>query len=213
MGKITHSDGRGNYIVLEGGEHLGKTTQSGLLASRLRKLGISTLEVREPGYTPLGNEIRSLLLAKDYEGMAPETELLLFAAQRAELFEKEIVPALRRGDQIISDRSYISAEAYQGHGRGMDLGMIRDINNIATKGIKPDLAFIFDMSIEKALNKKMEKDRIELAGIEFHQRVREGFLEIAAQNPDFCVLIERKDKSIEEVHEEIYKHILPLIKQ
>ncbi len=197
---------KGNYIVFEGIECSGKTTQSKILANYLRRIREDVIETREPGRTDLGGKIRGILLDKTLEIYSPEAELFLFEADRAELFKQIIIPSLKRGEQIIADRSYLSTEAYQGYGRGMNLDMIKNFNKIATYGIKPDLAFIFDMPVEEAFASKVKKDRIESLSMEFHNRVRQGFLEIAAQNKDICILIERGNKKIEEIFEEVKYH-------
>ncbi len=211
MGKIIHSDGiekKGNYILFEGIENSGKTTQSGLLRKYFESLGIPFIQLREPGSTYVGNGVRAILLDNTKEGIqSSEAELFLFEAARAELFQREIIPSLKRGEQIIADRNYFSSEAYQGYGRGMNLEMIRQLNSIATYGMKPDLAFIFDRPAEEALKAIEKKDRMESLGNDFHKRVRQGYLEIAAQNPDFCILIERENKTREEIHEEVKYHV------
>lgn len=194
---------KGNYIIFEGIENSGKTTQSKILAGHLRSIGERVIETREPGGTNLGRDIRRILLNKTSEIYSPEAELFLFEADRAELFKQVIIPSLERGEQVITDRSYWSTESYQGYGRGMNLEMIRNFNKIATYGTKPDLAFIFDMPVEEALASKTKKDRMESLGMEFHNKVRHGFLEIAAKNKDICILIERGNRGIEEISEEV----------
>lgn len=197
---------KGKYIVFEGIDHCGKSTQERLFAEYVRKNNIDCVEIEEPGGTSVGRGIRTLLLDERNWAMYPETELLLFEASRNQLFEEIIIPRLNEGKCVISDRSYLSTEAYQHYGRGMNMKAIKYLNKISTKNVRPNLAFIFDLPVEIALASKMEKDRIESLHLNYHNRVRNGYLEIARQNNGFCVLIERGNKGIEEIHEEVKYH-------
>ncbi|MBI4116350.1 dTMP kinase [Candidatus Pacearchaeota archaeon] len=198
---------KGKYLAFDGIDYSGKSTQARLLAEYLRKKNIDCVETREPGGTNIGKSIRATLLDERNNRMEPITELLLFEASRNQLFEEVIIPSIERGEHVVSDRSYISTEAYQGYGRGMNMGTIKYLNEMTTRGIKPDLAIILDFSVEEALALKRDRDRIEQWALENHgkffDRVRDGFLEIAKQNADFCVVIERGKKRIEEIHEEV----------
>jgi dTMP kinase len=165
------------FIVFEGGEGSGKSTQTRMLCEHLEKSGIPVLLVHEPGYTPLGNEIRQWL--KGNIGIDPVTELLLFEASRVELVKNIIRPALASGTVVICDRFYHSTIAYQGYGRGLDLKLIETLNKIATGGLEPDLVIFFDADIGKALERKHYKDHFDLEDIAFHQRVKEGYLKMA----------------------------------
>ncbi|MEK6897966.1 MAG: dTMP kinase [Nanoarchaeota archaeon] len=198
---------RGNYILFEGVEGCGKTTQAKLLHDYFSERNIGSVLLREPGGTSLGDIIRKILLDKKSEIRSLEAELFLFESARAELFAEEIIPNLERNNHVIADRGYFSSEVYQGYGRGMDLSMIMHLNNIATYGIKPNLAFIFDIPVNVGLESKKDKDRIESLGTDFHEKVRIGFLEIAAQNKDFCILIKRGNKQIEEIQEEVKHYV------
>ena len=178
---------RGKYIVFEGGEGCGKTTQSFSLKKYLLEKGINCKKVHEPGYTPLATEIREKLLNYKEE-IDPLTEIFLFEAGRADLFQKEIIPSLNKGQTIISDRSGYSTLAYQGYGGERDLNLIKKLNHIATRGIKPDLTFIIDINPERGLKKEVSSNRFAEKGLEYHQRVRQGFLDIAKENDD-CVVV------------------------
>jgi dTMP kinase len=178
---------KGNYIVFEGGEGCGKSTQSFYLNKYLFEKGIPCKRVHEPGYTPLASEIREKLLNFKDE-IDPLTELFLFEAGRSDLFKKEIIPSLEQEKTIVSDRSGYSTIAYQGYGGKMDLDWIKKLNRLATRGIKPDLTFIIDIDPKRGLMKEISSNRFAQKGLEYHQRVREGFLEIAKENSD-CVII------------------------
>ncbi len=160
--------------------------------------------------------IRELLLNPDYS-MYPQTELLLYAADRSEHFEAENIPALKQGKFILSDRSYDSTTAYQGYARKLDMKMIMMLNNIATFGIKTDLTLVLDLPVEEAFKRLSvgefgnQKDRIEKEAYDFHERLRRGFLEIALEEP-YRVKVIDTTQTIEEVAEDIKLEIYHLIK-
>lgn len=176
----------GFFVSLEGIEGTGKTTQAAYLSKLLTALGFSSLLTHEPGDTVIGERIREVLLHTDHKEMTFMTELLLYNAARAQLLDEKIRPALREGRIVITDRFSDSTVAYQGYGRGIDLKLIASLDSIATNGTKPDLTLLFDLDIETGLrrNRKINKvDRLELEDIEFHKKVRQGFLEIAKNEP------------------------------
>ncbi len=192
------------FVVFEGGEGSGKSTQTRMLCEHLEKSGIPVLLVHEPGYTPLGNEIRQWL--KGNIGIDPVTELLLFEASRVELVKNVIRPALASGTVVVCDRFYHSTIAYQGYGRGLDLQLIETLNKIATGGLEPDLVIFFDADIDKALERKHYKDHFDLEDMDFHQRVKEGYLEIARTERKHWVAIDglqTKDAIAQAVWEKI----------
>ena len=179
----------GRFIVLEGIDGCGKTTQikhllEWLPNSGLMKKGAALVCTREPGGTPLGRSIRELLLyTADQEAPAPTAELLLYAADRAQHVETLIRPALERGDWVISDRFSGSTLAYQGYGRGLDRDLIQRLEQIATKGLQPDFTFWLSLSVQESLQRRLgdKDDRIEAEGAAFLERVAQGFAQLAQQ--------------------------------
>jgi dTMP kinase len=194
----------GKFIVFEGGEGCGKTTQlqltdiwlerSGWLP-RLQAIGAITdrLITREPGGTAIGGQIRSVLLEPTDELMDPQTELLLYAADRAQHVAHCLRPALATGQLILGDRYTDSTVAYQGYGRGLDQDLIHQLNQIATQGLQPDLTLWLDLDVAVGLSRAQQRgkrDRIEQADIQFHQAVRQGFQALAAAHPERIVRID-----------------------
>jgi len=180
------------FIAFEGGEGSGKSTQAKALWKKLSRLGIPAELTHEPGGTTLGNELRHLLKRKRQDTISPEAELLLFAASRIQLVSEVIRPKLREGKVVICDRFADSTTAYQGYGRGIDLANIKAINELSTQSIKPDLTILLDTSTQKGLSRKQSKmkDRFETEEIAFHNRVRDGYLRLAAQEPERWLVID-----------------------
>lgn len=173
---------KGIFISFEGIEGTGKTTQTKLLSEFLIEKGYKVILTHEPGGTVIGDRIREILLHVDHKGMSYMTELFLYNAARAQHLSEKIIPALNEGYIVITDRFTDSTIAYQGYGRGVDIQLIMSINNIATGGIKPCLTLLFDLDAEIGLkrNRGINKiDRLELEDIEFHKKVRDGYLKIA----------------------------------
>lgn len=192
---------KGFFITFEGADGCGKTTQSELVQKYLEDNGFETVWTREPGAKGLGQNIRQLLLHYDGD-VAPMCEAFLFLADRAQHIEHLIKPAVNSGKIVICDRHTDSTIAYQGYGRGKDIEQLKYLNSLATGDIRPDLTFVFDVSTDVAQKRVgSEKDRMESAGIEFHKRVRNGYLEIAKQEPK-RVKIVNADNSIEQVFED-----------
>ena len=170
------------FIVFEGGDGSGKSTQVHSLLRRLRRRGIKVLSTYEPGGTPLGRALRSLL--KSGEPIDAISELMLFEAARAQLVSQVIQPFLDDGGVVISDRFTSSTTAYQGYGRGIDLDLIERLNFAATKGLKPDLTVLLDLPVETALARKERGvDNFDDAPLNFHQNIRQGFISLATANP------------------------------
>jgi dTMP kinase len=172
---------RGQLVVFEGIEGAGKTTQIKLLAERLSAAGISCLAVREPGGTPVGDGIREILLHPEQE-ITAATEALLFMASRAELVAREILPSLVEGMVVLLDRFFLSTYAYQVVGRGLPEAEIRAANRLATSGLIPDITLLLDIESIEGLGRadaRGQRDRMERADDEFHQRVGRGFREFA----------------------------------
>ena len=174
------------FITFEGPEGSGKTTQLKLLAEWLRQRGKDVLATREPGGTAISEAIRGILLDPTHTEMQPEAEILLFSAARAQIVAQVIRPHLQGGGIVLCDRYADSTLAYQGYGRGLDLDTLRTITAFATGGLVPDLTIYLDIAIEEGLRRKVpqEWNRLEAQALAFHQRVREGYLEMAAGEPD-----------------------------
>jgi len=174
------------FITFEGGEGSGKTLQARALYRRLSHLAIPVILTQEPGGTSLSRKLAGLLKRSGDTAISPLTELLLFNASRAQLVDEVIQPSLKSGKVIICDRYADSTTAYQSHGRGLDLELVRAINDAATRGLKPSLTVLLDMPPEEGLARLRgrEKDRFEREDIAFHQRVREGYLKLAASEPE-----------------------------
>lgn len=186
--------GRGRLITFEGIDGSGKSTQITMLADSLRAAGMDVLVLREPGGTPIGEAIRKILLDSKHDGMSQETELLLFEAARAQLIREVIEPALAAGTNVICDRFFDSTLAYQGYGRGMDLGMIEAMNRYAVGSSRPDLTILLDLPVETAVLRLAGRlgaaDRLEGEGLAFMQRTCEGYRALAAREPERIIKLD-----------------------
>jgi len=202
----------GLFITLEGGEGCGKSTQARLLYRRLSKLAIPALLTHEPGVTTLGRKITRLLKWSQDMAISPISELLLFNTSRAQLVADVIRPNLEKGTIVICDRYADSTTAYQGYGRGLDLTMVKDVNSIGTTGLLPDLTILLDMPVEKGLARKksQRQDRFEAEAVNFHRRVREGYLKLAAQEPKRWLVIDAT-RSKGEIADIIWQQVSKLL--
>jgi dTMP kinase len=193
--------GRGRFITFEGIDGCGKTTQLRLLERYLASRDMAFVSTREPGGTELGKTIRAALLNVSPSRLEPLAELLLYAADRVQHVRELILPALESGVMVLSDRFADATIAYQGYGRGFDSNLLRQLNALATEGLRPDLTLLFDLDAEKGLRRVQRRgdiaaqesseqaDRLDQEPLEFHARVRKGYLELAAQEPDrFCII-------------------------
>ena len=181
------------FITFEGPEGSGKTGQIALLAEYLREQGYSVLATREPGGTPIGDQIREILSNVDNTAMKPRTEILLFQASRAQLVEQEIKPRLARGEIVICDRYADSTLAYQGYGHGVELEPLRNIVNFATGGLRPDLTLLFDLDVETGLARRKKDggvNRLDAFELAFHRRVRGGYHVLAAAEAHRWVIVD-----------------------
>ncbi|HUS81786.1 MAG TPA: dTMP kinase [Dehalococcoidia bacterium] len=204
MSEVTQR--KGLFITFEGGEGAGKTTQVGLLQQRLQRIGRALVVTREPGGTALGERLRDIIFRPGLEG---ETELLLILAARAQLLAEVIRPALERGEAIICDRYSDSTLAYQGYGRGLDLAATAAANDLATGGLRPDLSILLDLPVDAGLARKAggyEWDTIGHESREFHERVRHGFHELAAAEPQRWLIVDAT-LPIEDVSEMIWERV------
>ena len=199
-----------SFIVLEGIDGSGKTTQAKALLRLLRRRNIPALLTREPGGTPLGEQLRRWL--KGRPDLSSLAELTLFIAARAQLVEKIINPALKSGVTVLSDRYTASTVAYQGHGRGLDLELIRKLNLAATGGLTPDLTILFDMPPEESLARRIitGADAIEAAPLEFHRKVRESYLAQAAAHADKWLVVDATQDKLR-LSQQIWAKVEPLL--
>jgi dTMP kinase len=201
------------FITFEGIDGSGKTTQLKALESHLVAHGRSCISTREPGGTSLGEVIRQALLEGGKQPVASPAELFLYLADRAQHVQEVILPALAQGKVVLCDRHTDSTLAYQGYGRGIELGLLRSLNDIASRGIRPDLTLLFDCPVEiglsrtvqrqsKAATKRSREDRFEREKVEFHEKVRQGFLELARAEPQRFRIIDAA-RSAAEVGREV----------
>ncbi len=189
---------RGVFITFEGGEGCGKSTQAAILKDALERSGRKVLLTREPGGTWLSEQIRALIKDQSQDPPCDRAETLLFLAARAQVVAESIRPALARGEWVVCDRFSDSTFAYQGYGRGLDVQLLKQLNDFATEGLVPDLTILLDVPPDVSRARLSERqastatgeDRIESAGELFHRRLREGFLELARADPGRFVSID-----------------------
>jgi dTMP kinase len=203
------------FITFEGPEGSGKTTQIHLLTTALTKRGFSVLATREPGGTPIGNAIRSLLLDPLHTEMSARAETLLFQAARAQIVDQVIQPALAEGKVVLCDRYADSTLAYQGYGHGQALPPLQYLGDYATGGLIPALTIYLDIDVTAGLGRKRsgaaeEWNRMENLAVAFHQRVRAGYLTLAANDRNRWLVLDAA-QSIESLHDEILVRVLPLL--
>jgi dTMP kinase len=223
MPRQNHRFMKGLFITFEGTEGSGKSTQIPLLAERLRLLRHHVRTLREPGGTPIGEEIRHTLKhSKANEAMTPEAELLLMNASRAQLVREVIRPALAAGEIVLSDRFYDSTTAYQGYGRQLDMAMVRSIIDAAVGDTRPDLTLLFllpyDVAEERRLVRQpslpmdIRRDRIEEAGRNFFERAAKGYQAIAAAEPQRVRTVDANG-TVKEISARIWRLVEPFVKK
>jgi dTMP kinase len=208
------------FITFEGPDGSGKSTQIGLTAKYLADQGYQVLCTREPGGTRIGDRIRAILHDASHGEMAAQTEVLLYTASRAQLVQQVILPHLKRGGIVLCDRYADSTYAYQGYGRQLDFDFLRSLAKFATQALKPDITIYLDMDVEKGLRRKMaanttgqgEWNRMDQLELDFHQRVRSGYLAMAQAEPERWLVIDAAG-SVNEVHQVVREHLDRLIKQ
>lgn len=207
---------RGLFITFEGTDGAGKTTQIQCLSANLKRAGYAVCLTREPGGTPISEQIRDMVLNPDHSEMSATTELLLYAASRAQHVSEVIKPALEAGKIVISSRFTDAMVVYQGHGRGLDLDRIHHLNRIATDGVTPDVTFVLDLPVEIGLQRVQKSrgglDRLEGEKIEFHRRLRDGYQTLAKQEPQRLKLIDAQVNS-EQVYAQIQTVIQSLLQK
>lgn len=206
------------FLTFEGGEGSGKTTQIQLLAEVLQKRGLPCVLTREPGGTDIGIEIRKILLDGKNRHLGPLAELMLYAADRAQHLDETIRPALRAGKTVLCDRFADATVAYQGFGRGLDLQLISELNELATGGLKPVRTFLLDLPVEIGLarakarlaRQKSSEGRFEAEALAFHEKVRQGYLRLALEEPErFRVLDATLE--VEAIHRKLLQEVEPLL--
>lgn len=198
------------FITLEGPEGSGKSTQIKRLAKRLEAMGYPVVTTREPGGTPIGDQIRHVLMRMENKELQPRTEILLFLAARAQLVEQVIKPALLDGKIILCDRYGDSTLAYQGYGHGLDLEQLRKMLDFATDHLKPDMTILLDLDVKTGLMRKKAEDewnRLDAYEVLFHERVREGYLKLAHEEPERWQIVDAS-QGIDAVQEDLFQIIL-----
>jgi dTMP kinase len=182
----------GLFVCFEGGEGAGKSTQSRLLKDCLESAGHTVLLTFEPGDTEVGKALRQIVLSPSTGELSHRTEVLLYAADKAEHVDTVVLPALARGEVVITDRYVDSALAYQGAGRDLVVAEVEHVNRWATADLRPHLTVVLDLAPQTGLGRFEERDRIEGESLEFHQRVQQGFLELAAADPDHYLVLDAR---------------------
>ncbi len=214
LGAITGAPAKGTFIAFEGGEGTGKSTQSQLLAKWLEQEGETVVLSREPGGTELGKDLRKILLGHETGAISPRAEALLYAADRAHHVFSVIRPGLDRGDVVITDRYFDSSAAYQGAGRVLNPSEVARISRWATESLYPTLTILIDVPATIGLGRLKSRDRLEAEPTEFHERVRQEFLQIAMMDPERYLVVDGT-QTVEEIHAEIIARVaeLPALKR
>jgi dTMP kinase len=198
----------GLFVCFEGGEGAGKSTQARRLRESLTGAGHTVVLTREPGDTPVGAEVRRIVLSPETGTLSHRTEALLYAADKAEHVDTVVAPALARGEVVITDRYVDSTLAYQGTGRALEPDELRWVARWATADLRPHLTVLLDLEPSAGLTRFAERDRIEGESLEFHQRVRQGFLALAAADPDHYLVLDARDDV-----DAIAGHVLDRVKE
>ena len=202
----------GVFVCFEGGEGSGKSTQSRLLRDWLEEEGYDVVLTFEPGDTEVGREMRRIVLSPETGELADRTEVLLYAADKAEHVETVVQPALERGAVVVTDRYVDSTLAYQGAGRSLDVHEVEQVARWATHDLRPHLTVVLDLEPEHGLGRFAGRDRIEAESVEFHQRVRAAFLEMAEADPDHYLVLDAR-LPVEEIAAEIRAEVTPLLER
>ena len=200
----------GVFVCFEGGEGSGKSTQSRLLREWLEAEGYAVLLTFEPGDTEVGRQLRRIVLSPETGELSDRTEALLYAADKAEHVDTVVQPALDRGEVVVTDRYVDSTLAYQGAGRSLDVAEVEHVARWATHDLRPHLTVVLDLAPEHGLGRFEERDRIEGESVEFHERVRAAFLEMAAADPEHYLVLDAR-LPVEEIAAEIRAELTPLL--
>ncbi|MBE7325470.1 dTMP kinase [Nocardioides sp. Y6] len=200
----------GLFVCFEGGDGGGKSTQAQLLVDWVTSTGRKALLTRQPGGTVVGQEFRRIVLSPETGDLSPRTEALAYAADKAEHVDTVVRPALERGEVVVTDRYVDSALAYQGAGRVLDVDEVEQLMRWATGGLRPHLTVVLDLPPEAGLGRFEGRDRIEGESLEFHERVREQFLALAARDPDHYLVLPAR-ASVESIHAAIRARLEPLL--
>ena len=199
------------FITFEGPDGSGKTTQIRRLIPVLQEKGFDIVHTREPGGTDIGDQIRSIIMNMKNKSMHPRAEILLFCASRAQLVEELVRPSLSEGKLVLCDRYADSTMAYQGYGHGLDRDVLSQLLHFATGGLKPDLTLLFDILAEAGLRRRLtnheEWNRMDDYALQFHERVRSGYLAMAAAEPERWAVIDA-DRTPDEIHREVVSVII-----
>ncbi|WP_460831159.1 dTMP kinase [Nocardioides hungaricus] len=202
----------GVFVCFEGGEGSGKSTQSRLLADWLEEQGYVAVLTFEPGDTEVGRKLRTIVLSPETGAISDRTEALLYAADKSEHVDAVVQPALDRGEVVITDRYVDSMLAYQGAGRALAIDEVEQVARWATHDLRPHLTVVLDLEPEHGLGRFEERDRIEGESLEFHQRVREGFLRMARADPDHYLVLDARS-GVDEVGARVRAAVRPLLAQ
>lgn len=216
----TTDSGRGLFLTFEGGDGSGKSTQLRMLAARLREEGYTVFETQEPGGTPIGVQIRRILLDAANQELCPISELLLMFASRAQAVEQWILPALAEGKIVLSDRFTDSSLAYQGAGRGLGSEVVLEVDRIACRGLVPDLTIYVDIDLKTGLARAHARNREDQAkdtrldeqAVDFHRRVREAYLQLVNDEPHRVRLV-NGTRDPETVARDVWEQVRPLLKK
>ena len=203
---------RGVFVCFEGGEGSGKSTQSRLLRDALVARGHTVLLTFEPGDTPVGRELRRIVLSPETGDLADRCEALLYAADKAEHVETVVRPALVRGEVVVTDRYVDSTLAYQGAGRSLDVAEVEQVARWATGDLRPHLTVVLDLEPSAGLGRFEGRDRIEGESLEFHRRVREAFVRMARADPEHYLVLDAR-APVEEIHAAVLAGLEPLLAQ
>ena len=215
---MSAADGRGTYtdtgvfVCFEGGEGAGKSTQATALATWLTDAGYAVRLTFEPGDTAVGKQLRDIVLDPATGELSPRTEALLYAADKAEHVDTLVLPALRRGEVVITDRYVDSSIAYQGAGRVLERDDVTRLQRWATGELRPHLTVVLDVAPEHGLGRFDERDRIEAEGHDFHERARQAFLDLAAADPDHYLVLDSR-LSVEDLAARVRDRVAPLLGQ
>ncbi len=198
---------RGKLITFEGSEGSGKSTQAALVLEYLKNKSVPVTLLREPGGVKISEAVRAILLDTGNKDMGDECETLLYMAARAQMVKEVLVPTLESGMTVLCDRFLDSTIAYQGHGNKVDVSLIKELGRFATRGIVPDLTLLFDIDTAKGLSRtNAAKDRIELRSLDYHNRVRQGYLDLARLEPKRIKVI-----AVDASKQDIFKRVKPFV--